>query len=126
MTTTRPDVTNEVELDVIRRQYLDTLDTLNVISKQVHQALNDAAAALTLVREHIEHGGMASDFTNLIQPQPLRASLSTSLDNLERARHRAQRLLFKILRDEGKTMSDIARAWGISRQLVSRLINEAD
>ena len=125
MTTPQPDATAEVAVDPLHRRDLDTLDTLGIINQEVHAALNAAAAALTVVREHIEHGGKVSDFTDLIKPELLRTSLSTSLEDLERARHQAQRLLFKILKHEGKSTTNIARAWGISRQLVSRL-NEPD
>ena len=126
VTSTNPDTTHQVELDAVSKEYLDALDDLTAASEQVHQALREAAHALSLVREHIERGGHVSDFTDLIQPAPLRTLLSTSLDNLERKRHRTQRLLFKILCNEGKSMAEIGRAWGISRQLVSRLINEAE
>jgi len=126
MASTNPDATSRVELDPVSRAYLETLANLGVASEQVHEALNDAADALTLIRQHIERGGQVSDFANLIHPAALRTSLSTSLDNLERTRHQAQRQLFRILRNEGKSMAEIARAWGISRQLVSRLINEPE
>jgi len=125
MTARQPD-TASVELDSLRRRYLDALVNLGEANGHVRQALDDAAGALHTVRDHVEAGGRISDFTNSITPAPLRASLSSALDDLERARHHAQRLLFRILEAEGTTKSDIARAWGISRQLVSRLINEPD
>jgi DNA-directed RNA polymerase specialized sigma subunit len=63
---------------------------------------------------------------HVLEPHSLRASLSDSLAVLERTRHDAQRLLFQLLHQEGQTMADIGRMWGISRQLVSRLVNEPD
>jgi hypothetical protein len=126
VTSTNSDTPHQVELDAVSCEYLDALENLAAASEQVHQALDEAAQALLLIREHLERGGQVSDFTNDIHPAPLRTLLSTSLDNLERQRHKAQRLLFKILRNEGKSMAEIGRAWGISRQLVSRLINEAE
>ncbi len=62
----------------------------------------------------------------MIDPQSLRASLSDALAELERTRHAAQRLLFLLLQAEGQTLADIGRALGISRQLVSRMVNEPD
>ena len=62
----------------------------------------------------------------ITEPQPLRASLADALAELERTRHDAQRLLFQLLHSEGQTIADIGRTWGISRQLVSRLVNEPD
>ena len=56
----------------------------------------------------------------------MRASLSDALADLERGRHETQRLLFQLLQAEGQTLADIGRTYGISRQLVSRLVNEPD
>ncbi len=66
------------------------------------------------------------ELENVLEPQSLRSSLSDTLAELERTRHDAQRLLFQLLHQEGQTMADIGRMWGISRQLVSRLVNEPD
>ena len=110
----------------LREQFLEALETLGEASRGVHQALDDAAAAFIVVREHVEQAGNVSDFTGVIQPIPLRAALTSSLNDLEKARHRVRRLLFRLLYTEGKSMSEIARMWGISRQLVSRLLNEPD
>ena len=109
----------------LRSEYLAALGALHAATQLVHQALDDAAAALVIVRDHIEHEGMVSDLDEYISPTQLRESLSTSINDLERVRHHAQRLLFRLLHAEGMTMSDIGRTWGVSRQLVSRFINEA-
>jgi hypothetical protein len=114
------------EIETLRRQYLEALDSLNPKYHQVRQALDDAAAALTQVRDHVERGGLVSDFADTLDPKSLRAPLATSLDELERARHHVQRILFRLLEAEGQRKSDIARSWGISRQLVSRMIHEPD
>ena len=66
-----------------------------------------------------------SDLEHIVEPGLLRAAVSTAIIELERARHDAQRLLFLLLQAEGQSMTGIARTWGISRQLVSRLVNES-
>ncbi len=66
------------------------------------------------------------ELEQVIEPQSLRASLGDSLAELERTRHDAQRLLFQLMHAEGLTLADIGRMYGISRQLVSRLVNEPD
>ena len=70
-------------------------------------------------------GGRLSDLEHIIDPRLLRASVSDGIVELERTRHEAQRLLFLLLQAEGQTMTTIGRVWGISRQLVSRLIHES-
>jgi len=117
---------DERDIEALRREYLDALDTLFTNSHHVHHALDNAAAALTNVRDHIERGGLVSDLAHIIDPKSVRKSLTTSLDELERTRHHAQRVLFRILEAEGQRKTAIARTWGISRQLVSRMIHEPD
>ncbi|HEY7107006.1 MAG TPA: helix-turn-helix domain-containing protein [Acidimicrobiia bacterium] len=114
----------DLDADAIRAEYLDVLETLGDAADAVRAALDGAEAALTTVRDHLREGGMASDFVDVLQPRALRSALSEALDDLERRRHRMQRLLFRLLFAEGMSMSDIGRGWGVSRQLVSRLINE--
>ena len=111
---------------VLRCEYLATLDALSVAHDQVRQVLDDATTALAAVRTHLEQGRMISDLPDLLEPKTVRTSLSRSLDELERARHRSQRALFRMLEAEGQRKSDIARICGVSRQLVSRIIHEPD
>jgi hypothetical protein len=116
----------DIDLESTRRQFFDALDVASAALAALRTALDDGESALRTVRAHIEQRGKASDFSDVIHPAPLRANLSDALTDFERARHQSQRLLFRLLWAEGTSMSDIARAWGISRQLVSRLINEPD
>ena len=94
-------------------------------SDRMIDALRDAQLARGIVREHMARGGRLSDLEHIIDPGILRASVSNGIVELERTRHEAQRLLFQLLQAEGQSMTDIGRVWGISRQLVSRLVNEA-
>jgi hypothetical protein len=116
----------DIDLESTRLQYFDALDALGEALATLRIALNEGESALQTVRAHVEKQGKASDFVDVLHPAPMRAALGGALTDFERARHRSQRLLFRLLWAEGTSMSDIARAWGISRQLVSRLINEPD
>jgi hypothetical protein len=51
-----------------------------------------------------------------------RARLAHALDEIERAKHHARDCFFRGLHEEGITIGQIARLWGISRQLASRTI----
>jgi len=124
MTTTQRDT--RWEMADLRADYRAALERLLVASQQVRDSLTDAAAALMIVREHAENDGRVSDLFELIDPKPRRLALSLSFRELEKSRHESQKVLFRMLFLEGTSMSDIARQWGISRQLVSRLINEPD
>ncbi|MFI5046033.1 MAG: MarR family transcriptional regulator [Acidimicrobiia bacterium] len=126
MSTTQREKAARWEVSELRADYLVALERMGNAAQQVHDALDAAAAGLSVVRDQLQADGRASDLVNTIDPKPLRIALSGALTELERSRHAAQKLLFRILFAEGTNMSDIARYWGISRQLVSRLINEPD
>jgi len=124
MTTTERD--SRWDVGALREQYLADLERLLVAAQDLRDALTISAASLMVVREQAEQQARISDLFATIDPKPLRTQLSSTLRELEQTRHRAQKVLFRILFVEGTSMSDIARHWGISRQLVSRLINEPD
>jgi hypothetical protein len=114
------------DTDELRSRYLAALVAVQSATDRTIAALEDAHRARAVVRDVVERGRPLSELEESLDPQPLRASLSDALTELERTRHDAQRLLFKVLHNEGQTLADIGRMWGISRQLVSRLVNEPD
>jgi DNA-directed RNA polymerase specialized sigma subunit len=114
------------ELSELRRRYVDALSTVEQASERTVTALDEIRRTWDVARELIESGRPLVDLEQVLDPSPLRASLGDALANLERTRHEAQRLLFQLLHAEGQTLADIGRTYGISRQLVSRLVNEPD
>lgn len=54
----------------------------------------------------------------------LRQGLTAALNSLEVARGQARLEVFRALQHEGQSIGQIARLWGISRQLASRLIRD--
>jgi DNA-directed RNA polymerase specialized sigma subunit len=112
--------------ELLRARYLEALDAVEVASERTIAVLVASQEARDLARANVAAGRPMTELQNMIEPQSLRASVSDALTELERTRHDAQRLLFQLLHAEGQTMAGIGRTWGISRQLVSRLVNEPD
>jgi CRP-like cAMP-binding protein len=108
----------------LREELLLSLKELGEASQRLHEALNAGAGSFSLVRTLVQDGRQLSELADMIDPKPLRAAIAESMIRLERARHVTQRAMFQLLRSEGMTNADIARMWGISRQLVSRIVNE--
>jgi hypothetical protein len=75
-------------------------------------------------RRMVESGRSASEVARLNGAAEARAANSEMLRKVQAARHRAQQAQFKLASAEGSTMADIARGWGVSRQLVSRMVKE--
>jgi hypothetical protein len=54
-----------------------------------------------------------------------RPTLTEAIKGFEVVRHRSRLLLVAMAIDEGMSIAEVARAWGVSRQLASRWVREA-
>jgi len=54
-----------------------------------------------------------------------RAAVTDAIRGFEAARHRVRLLLVAIEIEEGRSIGDVARSWGVSRQLASRWVQES-
>jgi len=54
-----------------------------------------------------------------------RSALTEAIKRFEQTRHRARLVLVSMSLDEGMSIAEIARSWGVSRQLASRWVHEA-
>lgn len=77
------------------------------------------------VRKMIESGKSATEVAKVANAAQARAATSDIIREVQAARHRAQQAQFKLAAAEGSTMAEIARGWGVSRQLVSRMVKES-
>jgi hypothetical protein len=115
-----------IEVDELRQRYVDALATVGQASDRAVSALEEARRGCDVARDLVQTGRPLVDLEQVLDPSPLRSGLTDALTDLERTRHEAQRLLYQLLHAEGRTLADIGRTYGISRQLVSRLVNEPD
>ena len=95
-----------------RARYLVAMEKVVEASDRLIDALRDTQQARGIVREHMAEGGRLSDLEHIIEPGALRAAVSSGIAELERTRHQAQRLLFRLLQAEGQSMTNIARRGG--------------
>lgn len=114
------------EVGQLREGYVRALDRVGDASERAIAVLQETSAARQVARDLVERGRPLGELEQVMEPQEVRARLGDALAELERTRHDAQRLLFQVLHSEGRTLADIGRLFGISRQLVSRLVNEPD
>lgn len=54
-----------------------------------------------------------------------RSAVTDAIRGFEASRHRVRLLLVAIEVDEGRTIGEVARSWGVSRQLASRWVQES-
>ncbi len=99
------------------RQFQDEAGSLR-------DALRGYESALDRVCRRIETGESLHLVMEQIGVSRLRTDLVKGLTAFEAARHAMRIACFQMSLNEGLSIGDIARLWGISRQLVSRMLNE--
>lgn len=105
--------------DVVR-----ALRELSVAMGNVIDTLtSDRQRTLAVIAE-IEQGDALVDVARRRDMAQVRERLTTALHHLDLARTNARIQIFRVLQDEGHSIGQIARLWGISRQLASRLMRD--
>ncbi len=64
------------------------------------------------------------DIARLMDPAARRQAMDVAEDRVRKARHDLRRTMFLLAEAEGSSLTEIARAWQVSRQLVSRMTRE--
>jgi hypothetical protein len=75
--------------------------------------------------KNLESGKGASLTLKTEEAGEARRALTEALDEFERCRHQARLSLIAAELEEGRSIGDIGRTWGFSRQLASRYAKEA-
>ena len=83
-----------------------------------------AEQALRRVVGRIENGETVESLIILRPPAEKRKAFLESLEEVHRTRHTVRQRVFAHAQQRGVTVADLARAWGISRQLASRYLKE--
>ena len=108
-----------------RAQALAGLREFQQEAATLRTALRRYELVLGRVCRTVEQGAPLHEVMRKIGVSDLRADLVERLERFEDARHRMRVACFRMSLTEGLSIGDIARLWGISRQLASRLVNEA-
>jgi hypothetical protein len=119
-------VVTEPEEDALKRAYVDALVELDVAFRDLRAELTQGVETIALIRRHLDRGGSVAELLQSGEIQSVRRNIGAGLKGVERARHTRDRLLFRCLDAEGFSAAEIARSFGLSRGLVSRLLNEPD
>jgi hypothetical protein len=100
---------------------LKALDAVLESAAEARQSLRQVETTYRRFRSRIEKGkSVAEAFDGLGIPEG-RQEIHDRLADLERTRHEARRAIIALGVSEGLSMGELARLWGVSRQLVSRI-----
>ena len=116
----------ETRDEVLRRQVLDDLDALIEVAVEARQGLRSYQSALEKNRRRLAGGGRGSDMPSMFDVGTVRSTITDRLARLERARNTSRISLWRLQVSEGTPIAEIARVWGLSRQLVSRALTRGD
>ena len=107
-----------------REQALAGLREFQQEAATLRAALRRYEVVLGRVHRQVERGAPLHEVMSKIGVSDRRAELVERLDRFEEARRRMRVACFRMSLSEGLSIGGIARLWGISRQLASRLVNE--
>jgi len=103
---------------------LEALDAVLEAGRERRQALRRTETLTLRLRRQIEKGTRVTEAMTALGTGDVRRDLSDQIDALVRARHTAQHAIVGLAVSEGVSRGELARVWGVSRQLVSRLAKE--
>jgi translation initiation factor 2B subunit (eIF-2B alpha/beta/delta family) len=112
------------QMNLLREESIRTLREMEEAIVRTRDQLKTMEMMMRRVRRMIESGKGAGDVARANNAAAARAATSEIIREVQAARHRAQQAQFKLAAAEGSTMAEIARGWGVSRQLVSRMVKE--
>lgn len=112
------------QMAVLREEATRTMRELEEAIVRTRSQMKLMETLMRRIRRMVESGRNATEVANVANAAQGRAATSEMIREVQAARHRAQQAQFKLAAAEGSTMAEIARAWGVSRQLVSRMVKE--
>jgi DNA invertase Pin-like site-specific DNA recombinase len=106
-----------------RREMIAALDEVEVAQRVLREQLRAYQSQLRRTRRYFERGGTAIGLRDLMDITEARLANDDALRSLESARTRSHYALYRLAAADGMTATEIGRVWGVSRQLVSRVLN---
>jgi len=120
----KPRAVSPTQMQALREESIRSLREMEEAIVLTRNQLKFMETVMRRARRMLESGRSAADVARLANAAQARANTSDIIRHVQAARHQAQQAQFKQAAAEGSTMAEIARGWGVSRQLVSRMVKE--
>lgn len=118
---------------LLLREFLDALDEVESAGEALQEHWSVYRLSIQGARRHLAAGGSVPELLAARGPtvvrstmKPVERSAKGPVHRLEVARVRAQQAMYRLAAADGMNATEIARAWAVSRQLVSRLLNDSE
>ena len=107
-----------------RARALHAISAMRAALQRMMASLEGDIAFTSSVLAGLSGDGSIAHVLDGLDTAGARQHLTDTINELEAKRLDARRQLFRAMIDEGASIGDVARTWGISRQLASRIIND--
>jgi hypothetical protein len=108
-----------------RERVIGSLESLLEEGRLVRQAIRENEVVIRHALKEMTQGTTVASTMKQVDAGFGRQNVKDALDALAAARHELRLATILVGLDEGMTIGDLARSWGISRQLASRFAKEA-
>ena len=105
------------------RECLDALDALAAAETSLREQLQSLRASAVAIHRYLDGGGLSQGLADVIDITGQRSASGDALRGVESGRVRVQHAIYRLAAADGMNAADIGRVWGVSRQLVSRVLN---
>jgi hypothetical protein len=109
----------------LRRAAADGLEGLIGATSVLRTELDAHEATCRKVLDEVRVDQAITGVLPRVQADTWRSAVTDAIRGFEAARHRVRLLLVAIEVEEGRSIGDVARSWGVSRQLASRWVQES-
>jgi transposase-like protein len=111
-------------IEALRADSIRAMLDLEESIARIRDQLKTIEVSVRRARRLVETHHRSHEVAVKIGAAQKRATTSSMIQEVQSARHRAHQAAFKLAVAEGCNMADVARDWGVSRQLVSRIVRE--
>jgi len=109
----------------LRRAAADSIEELIGATSVLRSVLNAHEATCRKVLDEVRVDHEVTGVLPQVHADTWRSAVTDAIRGFEAARHRARLLLVANEVEEGRSIGEVARSWGVSRQLASRWVQES-
>ncbi len=112
-------------IETLRADAVTEFDLLLQSAAVLRAELRSFETGMRRARGHLVRGRAAAKMHDVLDISVVRQVLTRAAADFEATRHATRISIFRLQVAEGMSLGAIAREWGLSRQLVSRMLKEA-
>ena len=109
----------------LERQATSSMKELLGALGDARDEIRKSEQAIRRTLRKVERGERLAEVIIADEPSESRQSFDDALETLTTLRHQTRSLVFALAVQEGLSIGEVGRTWGISRQLASRYVREA-